>query len=111
MKAPLKDGPALTAGVCPQSPQALGSGSGLLWKAASSRGMICAGYWVEVCSADFLDGCVGRDSVIVRMKQLTCKCGAIYEVTENEVPFRGPERLRAQFSCALKMRPERASQT
>jgi hypothetical protein len=31
-------------------------------------------------------------SVIVRMKQLTCKCGAIYEVTENEVPFRGPER-------------------
>jgi hypothetical protein len=24
------------------------------------------------------------------MKQLTCKCGAIYEVTENEVPFKGP---------------------
>jgi hypothetical protein len=23
------------------------------------------------------------------MKQLTCKCGAIYEVTENEVPFKG----------------------
>jgi hypothetical protein len=24
-------------------------------------------------------------------QQLTCRCGTIYEVTENEVPFKGPD--------------------
>jgi hypothetical protein len=42
-------------------------------------------------------------SVIVRMKQLTCKCGAIYEVTENEVPFKGPYRSAKCFWCESEL--------
>jgi hypothetical protein len=33
------------------------------------------------------------------MKQLTCQCGAIYEVTENEVPFKGPYRSAKCVLC------------
>jgi hypothetical protein len=32
------------------------------------------------------------------MKQLSCECGAIYEVTENEVPFKGP---KMRLKCVL----------
>ncbi len=37
------------------------------------------------------------------MKQLTCKCGAIYEVTENEVPFKGPYRSAKCVLCESEL--------
>jgi hypothetical protein len=37
------------------------------------------------------------------MKQLTCKCGAIYEVTENEVPFKGPDRPPKCVLCESEL--------
>jgi hypothetical protein len=37
------------------------------------------------------------------MKLLTCKCGAIYEVTENEVPFKGPERSPKCVLCESEL--------
>ncbi len=40
---------------------------------------------------------------IPEMKQLTCKCGAIYEVTENEVPFKGPYSSRKCVLCESEL--------
>ena len=44
----------------------------------------------------------GRHSGL-EMKQLTCKCGAIYEVTENEVPFKGPYSSRKCILCESEL--------
>ena len=40
---------------------------------------------------------------IGEMKQLICKCGAIYEVTENEVPFKGPDRPPKCVLCESEL--------
>jgi hypothetical protein len=36
-------------------------------------------------------------------QRLTCKCGAIYEVTENEVPFKGPENSPNCLVCEREL--------
>ena len=36
-------------------------------------------------------------------QQFTCKCGAIYEVTESEVAFKGPKRALKCVLCESEL--------